>query len=114
MLTIIMTKNGQRLGELAAGTTVIRQHTKPSLKLSEVGRVNKDADYQVIFPQVKRLNDKQIDLIKRTLKMRREGLNGQATHELAEKVCNLLQIKNDMPAVKLLYIVLKDYEHLHS
>lgn len=112
VISIMVTKNGQRLGDLAAGTTVIKQREKAAL--SDVSLLKKDPDYQVSFPQVKRLNDKQIDLIRRTLQMRKAGLNGQATIELDKKIRNLLKIEEEMPPVKLLYTIVKDYEHLHS
>lgn len=112
MISIMVTQNGQRLGDLAAGTTVIKQRARAAL--SDVSLLKKDPGYQVSFPQVKRLNDKQVDLIRRTLQMRKAGLNRQATEELDEKIRFLLKIEQDIPPVKLLYTIVKDYEHLHS
>ena len=112
IMCIIVTKNGQRLGDLAAGTTVIKQ--RASLNISDIATIKKSLDHTVTYPQVKRLNDKQAELIRRALHMRRDGMNETATDEIASKTKNFLQIETDMPNVKFLYTVLKDYEYLHS
>ncbi len=112
ILCIIVTKNGQRLGDIAAGTTVIKQ--RASLNISDISTIKKSLDHTVTYPQVKRLNDKQAELIRRALKMRRDGLNGTATDEIALKTKNFLKIETDTPNVKFLYTILKDYEYLHS
>jgi len=112
IMCIIVTKNGQRLGDLAAGTTVIKQ--RASLNISDIATIKKSLDHTVTYPQVTRLNDKQAELIRRALHMRRDGMNETATDEIASKTKNFLQIETDMPNVKFLYTVLKDYEYLHS
>lgn len=112
ILCIIITQNGQRLGDLAAGTTVIK--LRKSVKFADIASVQKNNAHVVTYPQVKRLNDKQIELIRKSLQMRREGFNENATEEIASKTKQLLQIESDAPAVKFLYTILKDYEYLHS
>lgn len=112
ILCIIVTKNGQRLGDLAAGTTVIKQ--RASVTIADIASIKKSPDHTVTYPQVRRLNDKQAELIRRALNMRRDGLNETATDEVALKTKQFLQIETDTPHVKFLYTILKDYEYLHS
>lgn len=112
VLCIIVTKNGQRLGDLAAGTTVIKQRS--SVKISDIANIKKSLDHTLTYPQVKRLNDKQAELIRKALNMRRDGLNEAAADEVALKTKKFLHIETDTPNVKFLYTILKDYEHLHS
>lgn len=112
IISIISTQNGQRIGDLAAGTTVIK--LRSSFKLSDVGSIQKDPDYKVVYPQVKRLNDKQIEIIRRSLKMRKDGFEGHSMEHLAEKTKQFLKIDNDVYSITFLYTVVKDYEHLHS
>ncbi len=112
ILCIIVTKNGQRLGDLAAGTTVIKQRS--SLVIADISSIKKSLDHTVTYPQVKRLNDKQTALIRKALNMRRDGLNETATEEIALKTKKFLQIETDTPDVKFLYTILKDYEHVHA
>lgn len=106
MLSIIATKNAQRLGDLAAGTTVIK--LRSSVELDDVTTVKRE-DHKITFPQVKRLNDKQVELIRKSLQMRRDGY-ADSVNELANKVKESLKIESDMPDVKFLYTVLADYE----
>ena len=110
MLTIIVTKNGQRLGDLAAGTTVIR--LRKSTSLSQVETLKRDEDYKIQFPQVKRLSDKQIEVIRNTLKVGADGFNDSAIAELTSKVKKVLQVETAMPNVKFLFTIIADYEHL--
>ena len=110
VISIILSRNGQRLGDLAAGTTVIKTKERRSIK--SIQTLKKESDYQIQFPQVKRLSDKQINLIRKSLKMGVDGLNYEAIAQLTEKVKDILQVSSDLPDVKFLYTVIADYEHL--
>ena len=110
MLSIIITRNGQRLGDLAAGTTVIKLRT--STHVRDFQALETAEDRQITFPQVRRLSDPQIDLIQRSLKMRRAGFSDKAASELAVKIKNVLEIQSDMPDVKFLYTIIGDYQQL--
>ncbi len=110
MLSIIVTKNGQRLGDLAAGTTVIR--LRKSTSIGSIETLKRDENYAIQFPQVKRLSDKQIELIRETIKVGPDGFNDSAVAALAQKVKETLHVQSDFPDVKFLYTILADYEHL--
>lgn len=110
MLSIIITKNGQRLGDLAAGTTVIK--LRKSTALSDIRTLKREDNYVINFPQVKRLSDKQVEVIRNTVKVGSNGFNDPAIIELAAKVKEVLQIETDLPNVKFLYTIIADYEHL--
>lgn len=107
--TIIMTKNGQRLGDLVAGTTVVKATRR--VQFSDIKTVRKES-HEVQFPQVRRLNDRQINLIRKALQTRRDGHNGEGVTELANKIKEILQITTDLPDVKFLYTIISDYEAL--
>lgn len=94
------------------GTTLIR--IRNSFNLNDIGSINNDSDYTVVFPQVKRLNDRQIEIIRRSLKMRKEGFKGHGMDELSEKIQNYLKIDTDMYPITFLTTILKDYEHIHN
>lgn len=110
MVSIILSKNGQRVGDMAAGTTVIKVKRRASI--NEIKTVPREDGYEIQFPEVKRLNDKQVELIRQSLKMGDDGLNYALISQLTEKIKTSLQIKSDLPDVKFLYTVLADYEHL--
>ena len=68
MLVIIVSKNSQRLGDLAAGTIVIQ--LKPTIKYSETVFADIEENYKASFDKlaIKRLSDKDIELIKLVIK----------------------------------------------
>lgn len=109
VMSIIITKDGQRVGDLAANTTVI--------KVRQIGAASAlkspaKEGHVVLFPAVKALNDQQIELIKKALKMRKDGFNKDGVPKLAEKLKDRLQIESDMPDVKFLYEIIADYEYI--
>lgn len=109
VISIISTKNAQRLGDLAAGTIVI----KLQKELSNADLISQFNDnHQVRFPTASMLNDRQIELIRNALDMRKDGLNSQAASVAAAKVKSLLSIDTDMPDVKFLHTIIVDYEFL--
>jgi len=109
VISIIATKNGQRIGDLVAGTTVIKVR---EVEAATAFKSIANEEHEVLFPGVKVLNDRQIELIKKALKMRKEGYNEEGVVVLAEKLKEKLQIESDMPDVKFLYTIIADYEHL--
>ena len=114
MFCIIVTKNGQRLGDLAAGTTVIKMRSTYILADVENPKKINNQEHVLQFPQVKRLNDKQVEIIRKSLKMRRDGLEGHAADDVADKIKAFFNIEADLPTVKFLYTILRDYEYIHS
>ena len=109
VVSIIATKNGQRIGDLVAGTTVIKIRTIGAAQAFK--SVAKD-DHQITFSAVKLLNDDQIELIKKALKMRKEGYSKDGVTVLTQKIKDKLKIESDLPDVKFLYTIIADYEHL--
>ncbi len=109
VITIIATKNGQRIGDLVAGTTVIKiRNVEAAQAFSSVAK----DDHRVTFHAVKSLTDDQIELIKKALNMRKEGYNQEGVPMLAQKIKEKLSIDSDLPDVKFLYTVIADYEYL--
>ncbi len=111
--SILLTRYGQRLGDLAAGTTVV--------KLTSVGDVTSqqilqhlEENYQPVFNQVVQLSDQDINLIKKALEMNRTLGNIQPVLQLESRIKEMLGINSDMPPVKFLYTIVKDYSHLTS
>lgn len=109
VISIIATKNGQRIGDMVAGTTVIKVRSVEAAQAFK--SVAKD-DHTLTFPGVKILNDDQIELIKKALKMRKEGYTQEGVTVLAQKIKDMLKVDSDLPDVKFLYTVIADYEYL--
>ncbi len=109
IISIIVTENGQRVGDLAAGTVVIKVSSANS---GAILKSPAESDHVVTFPVVKQLTDQQIELMKKALEMRRKGFNKEGVASLAEKLKEKFQIETDLPDVKFLYTVIADYEHI--
>jgi len=109
VMSIIISQNGQRLGDIAAGTIVIKM--QPVVTNADlVFKFNES--HVVTYPGVKVLNDRQIEIIRIALDMKKESLNADAVRLTAEKIKSLMSVESDMPDVKFLYTVIADYEYL--
>ena len=64
------------------------------------------------FTQVTQLSDKDIELIQRALEVNRDQGNVQPVMIITEKIKALLGIQTDLPPVKFLYTIIKDYNTL--
>jgi uncharacterized RDD family membrane protein YckC len=104
---------GQRLGDMVAGTSVIKQTEQKEITAQEVFVVA-DTEYQPVFAQAIQLNESDIDLIQRALEVNRDLGNSKPMLAVTEKLRTQLGIQTDMPPVKLLYTLIKDFNHLTS
>ncbi len=104
---------GQRLGDIVAGTSVIKQVEQAEITAKEVFVVA-DSAYQPVFTQAIQLNESDIDLIQRALEVNRDLGNVQPMLVITEKLKTQLGIQTDLPPVKFLYTLIKDFNHLTS
>jgi uncharacterized RDD family membrane protein YckC len=109
VVTILITGKGQRLGDLAAGTTVVR--LKPTATLADTIFAQVDTDYLPTFPQVTRLNDRDIAVIKEVINSREQRQNPVVLNTLVRKVKEVLDVETDLTPAKFLKTVVKDYNH---
>jgi len=112
-LFIIFTKNHQRLGDLAAGTTVVK--LTPSSANYSLDQVITEfpADYQPTFPQAESLSEGQIRLISELLENTSEEMTiALSIHQLAAKIRKKLNIETKMNSRKFLETIVKDYHFL--
>jgi uncharacterized RDD family membrane protein YckC len=113
MLSVIIGGRGQRLGDLVAGTTVIKLIEQRQATAQEVF-VSPENNYEVSFPQAVQLNLSDIEFIQRSLEINRDLGNQKPMLAITEKVKTQLGVKTDMPPIKFLYVLIKDYNHLTS
>lgn len=109
ILTILLGGKGQRLGDIAAGTTVI------SLKHEGVkGKdllIQVETNHEPKYPQVVNLSDSQLTQIRR---IRTEALKSQdfaLINKLAEKTAGLLQITHETRPLEFIDQIILDYEY---
>jgi uncharacterized RDD family membrane protein YckC len=110
---ILLTPFGQRLGDLAGGTTVVKMKAQAPLTSSQILK-GMSEEYVPQFPQIVHLSDNDIKLIKEALKVNVELGNDKPMLIITEKIKTMLGVQTDLPPVKFLYTILKDYQHFTS
>ena len=111
ILTILLNGRGQRLGDMAAGTTVI--HLRPRLTgRAALATELPPADYQVVFPQAAQLSDHDASLIRQLLYQSTKKENYLLLNETANKVKALTGIHTDLRDAAFLRTILRDHAHL--
>jgi uncharacterized RDD family membrane protein YckC len=113
VVTIAMGGKGQRLGDVVAGTSVVKLVEQNQITTEQVF-VPTEEKYTPTFAEVTTLNEKDIELIQRALEVNRDQGNIQPVLIISEKIKALLKIETDMPPVKFLYTIIKDYQHITS
>jgi len=110
MISIILTKKSQRVGDLAASTTVVS--LKPQLQLIETVYENLKTAYTPFYPEVIKLSDKDINIIKRSFNSAFESGDYNVISVLAQKtkeVMGITSVKDDDS--KFLKRVIQDHYH---
>jgi len=110
ILFIIVGGKGQRLGDLAAGTTVIKLKKSQFLKEHTFNII--DDSYEPVFENADQLPGEYADLINKAIKAKLEMLDDKPVTLLAKKIKDRLKINTNMPDLKFLHTILKDYNHL--
>ncbi|HET6556849.1 MAG TPA: RDD family protein [Prolixibacteraceae bacterium] len=116
MIVIILNRKGQRLGDMAANTTVIRLRDK---SLKETIYTHLPDDYTVMYPEVSRLSVDDIYTIKEVLELLRSPKNkttqtlsmAQKAREAIEKKLN---IKTDQKTGSFFQTIITDYNFINS
>lgn len=112
-LLISSTERGQRLGDILAGTMVIRQVPGNSVSLDQLLNINTKENYQPVYPQVQRLKEEDVVLIKQTLVRSSKYPNDAhktAVNTLVKKLEDLLEISAENKAPnEFLRTLIKDY-----
>lgn len=110
VICIALTKNNQRIGDLAAGTLVIKEKDfrKINVTLDEFRHLS--TEYRPVFPQAENLSLEQIDLINQTL-FRFDAERPQRVHELGTKVRAFLNINPPVNNEALLQTLTRDYQY---
>ena len=89
---IIFSKNSQRIGDLAAGTTVVKnpKGVRPEM-LNSILFISKD--YQPSFPEASKLTMHQVGIIEKVLDLDLGEERTRYINQLTEKVTEMLGIK---------------------
>ncbi|MBP2833430.1 RDD family protein [Aquimarina sp. U1-2] len=109
IVTILLTGKGQRLGDMAAGTTVISERQK--VRFNQTILVDIPEDYTPVYPQVTVFSDAEIRTIKTLYtEAKRDGAH-HVILELSKKISTIMKVA---PQEKPLYFidrVIADYNY---
>lgn len=113
VVVIAVGGKGQRLGDLVAGTSVVKLAEQREITSKEIFVTPEEA-YIPTFSQVIQLTESDIELIQRALEVNRDHGNSQPLLVATERIKSLLGIQTDLPPVKFLYTIIKDFNHMTS
>ncbi|AKD53593.1 RDD family protein [Spirosoma radiotolerans] len=106
IITVAANGKGQRLGDIAAGTTVVK--LKPAVSLDDVLIRPLPENYVLQFPDVRLLSDRDVGIIRQTL---RQG-DGWVIGRTADKIKQVTGVQSDLPDRAFLETVISDYQFI--
>lgn len=107
LVTILLNGKGQRLGDIAATTTVISE--KPTMSLSQTLLVDIPEDYKPMYPQVTVFTDNEMQTIKSVYNDAKYEGNHNVILKLAAKVSDVMEIKYEGTPIAFVNKVIQDY-----
>ena len=112
VIAIAVTKNSQRIGNLAAGTVVVEAITSLNVKDTIFQEVD-NASYHVEFPQVMKLSDNDINIINTVITQARKSNNYDVCIRVGYKLKDVLKIESDRrSSLDFLEKLMEDYNYL--
>ena len=110
ILCITIGGKGQRLGDMAGGTTVIKLQISGFLKDHTLNDI--DDSYTPVFSNADLLSPEYIELIKKAIKAKLDFLDDKPVIAIAAKTKVKLDISTDLPDLKFLHTIIKDYHYI--
>lgn len=103
-------KKGQRLGDILAGTTIIK--LKLATTFEDTMFWDTADDYEIVFHEIEKLSDRDMSILKEVLDIAMKHDNDDLLEKLAKKVAEVANIETNMPHKQFLDTILQDYNHL--
>ena len=107
LFTVLLNGKGQRLGDVAAQTTVISE--KDPIQLSRTILVDIPSDYIPKYPQVTVFSDAEMQTIKNVFQDARRNSRHKIILKLAVKVSGVMNVTFDEKPIDFINKVVKDY-----
>ncbi|WHF50387.1 RDD family protein [Chryseobacterium gotjawalense] len=110
LISMIVSKNNQRLGDIASGTAVIS--LKNVVNISHTILENLKEDYVPLFPQVIALTDNDVRIIKENYQKALKIDDRQVVSKLSTKIKEILKLEIDptkMTERQFINVIIKDY-----
>lgn len=109
VFTILIRGKGQRVGDIAAGTTVISEKRKVFLKDTLLRDVPEN--YTPKFPQVTVFKDSEMQTIKNLFDNAKRNGNHRVILSLSNRIKKVTDISSDLQPIEFVDIVIKDYSY---
>ncbi len=109
VVTILLNGKGQRLGDLAAGTTVITE--KHRVGIEQTLMVDLPEDYQPKYPQVTVLSDRDVQEIKKLFRESVRNSQYRVIQSLSNRLSELLDVTPEENPQEFIKKVIKDYNY---
>lgn len=112
VLAIVLSGRGQRIGDMAAGTTVV--NLRHRFTIEDALWWQTEPDHQVRYMATQQLSDDDIALIKEILTESRRADLKYPLYKLQEKLQQTLHIEPDaLDAETFLHTIVKDYNYIY-
>jgi uncharacterized RDD family membrane protein YckC len=108
IIVVAVSGKGQRLGDIAAGTTVVK--LKPAVSLTDVLTQPVEENYQILFPDVRLLTDHDVSVVRDVL---RRG-DAWAVDQTAERIKEVTGITSSLGSRAFLHQIITDYQFITS
>jgi uncharacterized RDD family membrane protein YckC len=107
-ISIVMNKKAQRLGDMAAGTSVITLRNNVNISSTILEEINED--YKPLYPLVIKLSDNDVRIIKENFIRAKAGNDYELLVNLATKIETVTGIKNQSGNhIDFINTIMKDY-----
>lgn len=109
VVCILLNGKGQRLGDIAAGTTVISE--RKTVSIQETLSVDLPENYKPSYPQVTVLSDRDIQQVKNLYDSARRNEQHHIIIALSEKLAGLMDVKVEERPIDFVRKVISDYNY---
>lgn len=109
VLTILIRGNGQRIGDIAAGTTVISEKIKISLKDTLLRELPKN--YTPQFPQVTVFKDREMQTIKELYDKAKRNGDHNIIVSLSKRIKEVTGVTTTLHPINFVEVIIKDYNY---
>lgn len=109
VLTILLRGKGQRVGDIAAGTTVISEKYKTSINDTILRDLPEN--YEPTFRQVTVFDDREMQTIKNLFDDAKRKGNHNVILAISKRIIEVTQIQTNLKPIELVEKVIKDYNY---
>src|SRR5690606_10152099 len=109
LISIIRTRNSQRLGDIVAGTTVLKLREKHSIDITILEEIQET--YIPKYSQVMKLSDNDARIIKDTFVIARKNRDYATLRRLRSRLEEVMDVKGEQSDVEFIDRVMKDFNY---